>query len=1525
VKQTQWLIGLLLVLLGALACPSSAQVTWDPKEFMGIDEINPGMTGYGKTVFEGTKIEKFDIEVIGVLRKVDFGFDMILIKVKSGPVLDKKFQTVEGMSGSPIYIDDRLIGAYAYGWEFQQEAIAGVTPIANMLECTQPGSVTPPLVGSLVPRDKVLKIGSHTITRIKVASTTTDAQALQAKSDPTTMVLSPVATPLFVSGMSDSALAPLQKLFSRHNMQVLAGPGQVAGPSPKLEAGSAVAVSLMDGDANLSAVGTVTYVKGDTVLCFGHPFTGMGQMDMPLSTAYVHGILSSAKSSFKLASPIERVGATISDRQFAVAGTLNKPCNTLPVSLYLNEPERQFTRRYAVDMIQNPELTPLILYLLVLSNGAGQMGDLAQDQGSFTARMVVSTDKYGDITQDMVHAPMASASPLPFLDFYLLTSALAQNPYETVPIKKIFIDLKYSHERNVASIEKVISDHEVVHPGDTVNLTVKIRPFNKPVETRNITVKVPENMRDSAMVVLVAGGSVGPMLKPLFSPAPTSEEGVSGIIRYLTTNNTSAQSLITVEAFPSPTYAYKGKLLRDMPMPLYELLRYAEFGMAAQRGGGADTENDSRANAYADTVRPTAYLKSEDSPYVLVGGQVVMLAVDTDERAVQTKSRSTEFDFNVPTPVLSTSQTGSSTLATEESFDDNQRAMNGLGFDFASLMTPMQRANYELLKESMGVRTAHVNLPCIPTLRVPASEPITSLSMSMSSLATDNKKNVDVEAKPMNSQDKDKPETSSDDTPSNSDESDSASKNDETSSSPASKVLLTKKQPSWGLTGRRDFVRGKHLGTSVTSKGNLVIAPAVRSIYQTKDMLPWKIATAGNNTYLAGWNSNQVIRLDANNKSEVFFPKQDLSSVQTVTALATDAAGNVLIATWPDAHVRLLAPNGNTTREWTLPTEAVWDLAVASDGKRYAACDRGYLYLLNDDANAPVQIACSVPDKHVYSLATGTHGEVYLTTAPTGKVYRYNQNGVLDSVYEARGVATSVAVDTAGNVYVGTSPVCRVYRIGVDGTQQMILSGAGKFNHTVTALKVVGNDLYAATGPTGGIYRITDPAGATPEATVVFAREDLRNNDDEKAYIGPESVFVNALAIAPDGALLAAGSSPGQVLKLEARSQGAFLSPALQAPAVAQWGQLDVLAKTLPGQTIAIESRSGNTAMPDATWSPWQPVSKNDQIVMSPKAAYAQFRVQLNGSPTDSPEVSYLKLYYQPVNQTPTVRVEQPKPGVFWSGMKDIRWEGNDPDGDELSYTVFTSNDNGHTWRQLMRSSAKPSKPEGDATKPERANGKAGKADKATPAADKAATAANKTETASTPATTDSDEKRKTDSEVREKSIPWDTKSTADGAYRIKVVATDKYAKPTDPKSAEYISDLFIIDNTPPMIAVPAKVTGWDAIRRIEIKDNLTPILGGKFNIDGGPWTALVPETGIFDNTDQWALLTSPNGEIKLTPGEHKVSIQAVDSANNIVDRTITVTIPEPPKTPTAKLLIPPVTAGAESQALSDLMLTSLQ
>ncbi len=1483
-KHHGWLCGLMLVVLVLSAVMASAQLAWDPKEFMGVEEITPGMVGYGKTVFQGTKVETFDIEVVGVLKKVDFGFDMILIRVTSGPVVDRKLQTVAGMSGSPIYIDDRLIGAYAYGWDFQQEAIAGVTPIANMLECTQPGAVTAPLVGSLIPKNKVLTIGNKRITRVEVASTLGDAQRQQAKADPTTMVLAPAATPLFASGISDGMLKPLQKFFDRYNVHVMDGPGPggaMDGPTPKLEAGSAVAVSIMEGDANLSAVGTVTYVKGDTVLAFGHPMFGLGKIDMPMDVAYVNGIINSSWSSFKMASPIGRVGTATSDRAFALGGKVGQVPNTLPIGMYLTDASRNYTRRYQVEMMNSPDFTPFLLYTYVMKNGAEQLGNLSWDEGTFSMRAVVSTDKLGDIEQNLVYAPQASASMLPMGELAFLTDSLMQNPYEPVKVSKIFMDIKYSPERNTASIEKITPDRPVVRPGETVNLTVKIRPYGKPVETLKIPVKVPAYASEPAVAVVVAGGTQAFALKPLVSALPASEEGIKGMVRWLT-DNPSAKSILTAEVYPSPSYGFRGHMLTDVPMPLLDLLQLSEYGGGMPRinlgGGSKSSDNGDQAPTNAN-LRPTAYMSASDVPYVLTGGQAVVIAIETEEKSVH--SRQGEFDFGVQMPILSLSDTPSGGNPGEDGIENKYES----AFAAAPWFSPAQRARHAILYEAMRTSDTRPALPTLPAFRYPETDAFQPLSVAP--WTTKQSNSVDVEANPEGTG----PNMGDDDNSTPDEGNPSDNKPSEAKTPPTRGAMPTAARPSWGLTNRADFLRGKHLGTTVTSLGRLVLAPKVQAIYTTNETIPWKMVTTPIGTYMAGWGSATVTHLTADGKGEAIFPKDPLPNVSAVTGLAGDDVGNLLIATWPDQHVRLVKSDGTVLKDWLLPGTAIWDLAITSDGKRYAACDQGSLYILRDDTDVPLQVGCNVPDKHVFALAAGNNGDLYLATSPRGKVYRLTKLGALQSVYEARGAVISLAVDKADNVYVGTSPLCRVYRISPDGTKLELMRGMGRGNRHVLALQMVGDDLYAATGPAGGIYRITDPAGQEPEVTPIFAREDQRAGDDETDETGPESLMVNALAVDGKGQLLAATSSPGQVLQLQPRTQGAFLSSVLQTPVVARWGQIDVHVSGKPNAVV--ESRSGQTAVPDPTWSKWEAISTDGAALASAPATFAQFRVQLTGSVEKSPALEYVRLYYQPVNQAPLVRLETPKSGNFLAGTRDIRWDAKDPDGDELVYTVFFSHDDGQSWLQLTHNAPPPPAPVPAKGKKE-----------AKPAPAPVAPA-------------------KTDNEIHDKSIPWDTHSVPDGEYRIKVVASDKYAKPMDPKVAEAISGRFTVDNTPPTISVTDRVYGWVRLAELDVMDNLTPIIGGRFRIDDGPWIALTPASGIFKGRHEAVKLLLPDGVPQFTPGEHHVTIQVKDSADNQAERNVTLLIGQKEPVAKAELNFPDVREGND-KALADLMLYNL-
>ncbi|HOF86989.1 MAG TPA: SpoIVB peptidase S55 domain-containing protein [Armatimonadota bacterium] len=1485
-KRLSWLLCLCFCLLGACSTLASAQLAWDPKEMMGLDEIFPGMTGYGKTVFEGTAVEQFDIEVIGVLKKIDFGFDMILIKVTSGPVVQRKLQTVSGMSGSPIYLDDRLIGAYAYGWNFQQEAIAGVTPIAAMLESTQPGAVNPPLVGSLAPRGRVLALGDRLITRVKVAGTAGDAAALQANADPTTLVLAPVSAPVLASGFSDAALKPLRQLLAHYNLRAEMGPGAVDGPAPPLEPGSAVAVSLMEGDANMSAVGTVTYVKGDTVLAFGHPFFGIGKSDMPMSAAYVHGIVNSGQSSFKLASPMGRVGTMVSDRRFAVGGKLGQQPTMFPVNLFLSHPERKLDRRYAVEMIHNPNFTPFMLYAWVLYSGSTEMGDLFSDEGTFTARTVIGTDSLGDIEQHMIVSPLVNTSFLPMGDFYLLADLLMQNPYEPVKLTKVTIDMRYSPERSFAIIEKITPDRLVAHPGDKVNLAVRIRPYGKPVELQQVTVTVPDYVSDPAMAVLVAGGAHGMQLKSLLEPMPTPEEGVKGLVRWFT-RIPSAKNLITTQLFPSPSYGYRGRMLRDLPLPLLDLMQLNDMTGAVPTGGQkSESDGDGETIAGGAHTRPTSYLFTREEPFVLLGGQVALIKIETEDAAMSSQGDRFRFGFDVP--VLSASQT-SGARAGSESAEENAV--------YSPWLTTRQQLHRQILRAHLPVVPSTLAKPVWPLLRYPAFGQSLPLSFHLGATPRA-RQDVDATAAPADGADDEMEDEDMGEDAALEDEDD----DEDGSSTDPDDVLLTAKRHSWGLTGRADFLRGKHLGTGVTSKGTLALVPAVRSALQTTDIIPWKMVTTARGTYVVGWNSHKVLRLNGGNAAETVFPQsaRDARFIDAITAVAARKDGNLLIGVWPSQRVLEITPDGAVTHEWSLPGTMIWALAETTNGVAYAGCDAGGLYILHHRAETPVQVAGTVPDKHVYTLAAGTKGELYVGTYPRGKLYRMKADGYLESIFETRGAVTAVTVDKAGNVYAGTSPTCRVIRISPDGTQAEVMRGLGRGNRHVLALQMLGDDLYAATGPAGGIYRITKPQTQDAEVTAVFAREDLRNGAEEgNGNTGPESLMVNALAPAADGGLLAATSSPGQVLKLEPRTQGAFLSSVLQTPAVARWGQLDIHITTRNEQTVVVESRSGNTAIPDGTWGPWKPLSADGAELTNAPATFAQFRVRMTGTAASSPVLEYARLFYQPVNQAPRIRLESPKPGDFWKGMKDIRWDARDPDDDKLVYMVFISKDDGQTWNQLSRTldASEPAaavrpKP-GERAKPN-GNAKGGEAPKP-----------------------------KVQTEVEEKRISWDSRSVPDGPYRVKIVASDKYARPTDAKSAEIISGRFVVDNTLPSIALDDKVYGWEKMKRIAVTDNLTPLIGGRFKIDDGPWIALVAEDGMFNSKAEFALLVSPDGEIDLLAGTHKVTIQVKDSADNLLDKTYTVVIGEKPPQPVARITVP--ASDGNDKNLADLMLWSLE
>src|SRR5579883_2625214 len=327
-----------------LASIFSVSLFAQSSKFMSVDEVRPGMKGYGKTVFQGTKIEQFDVELLGVLKNFQPKQDMILARLSGGPLA--KTGVIAGMSGSPVYIDGRLLGAVAFSFPYATEPIAGIQPIQQMLGLLdqkesaprriadggtfEPG---PSVRGGILPAESPTSFIYQQFAKLEQGTPLSQLllpQSLMSISpfsaSAGTPSLTRIQTPLFVSGATPAALQQFGQFFNAFGFTPVQGGGggsaaSLAPPTPsKVEPGSSINVELIRGDISWSANGTVTYVDGNRVYAFGHPNLTAGPTDVPMSAGYVISLLPNLQNSFKLAVPLDVVGAFQQDRSTGIAG-----------------------------------------------------------------------------------------------------------------------------------------------------------------------------------------------------------------------------------------------------------------------------------------------------------------------------------------------------------------------------------------------------------------------------------------------------------------------------------------------------------------------------------------------------------------------------------------------------------------------------------------------------------------------------------------------------------------------------------------------------------------------------------------------------------------------------------------------------------------------------------------------------------------------------------------------------------------------------------------------------------------------------------------------------------------------------------------------------------------------------------------------------------------------------------------------------------------------------------------------------
>ncbi|HJL15294.1 MAG TPA: SpoIVB peptidase S55 domain-containing protein [Sandaracinaceae bacterium LLY-WYZ-13_1] len=512
-----------LVFGGLLVSAAAGQVRGTSDRFIHVDEIRPGMTGYGLTVFRGTQPERFDVEVIDVLHNFRPDQDLILIRTDH-PVLDEA-HVVAGMSGSPVYLDGRLAGAYAYGWPFSQDPVAGVTPIANMAAemdrpirpSAFPGVEAVPeaseRAGRRVPHPSLAGLPPYTGDEPATATSALEAHAARlgiGRRAGRTLV--PATTPLLVGGLSDAVVAQLDEQLGDFGLTVLqAGGGGPAQPPPgaprRYVPGGAVGVQLVQGDIAATAVGTVTHVDGSRVAAFGHPMLNAGQTGLPTAVARVLHVLRSQARSFKISEPVRSVGTLVHDRQSGIVLDTGLQPATVDVRVRIAGVEAQRTE-WNMQVASHRILTPVLLAAAINNAVQATASDNADVMFEAESRLWISGRAQPEEVVDVGYSRTgANASALSNLRLFSLLQATYGNAFEPARATRVEVDLSLRYGRDTARVlDASVAGHDV-DPGSTVPVRVTLRHWDESESVRVVPVRIPERLAGDDIELFFQAGS----------------------------------------------------------------------------------------------------------------------------------------------------------------------------------------------------------------------------------------------------------------------------------------------------------------------------------------------------------------------------------------------------------------------------------------------------------------------------------------------------------------------------------------------------------------------------------------------------------------------------------------------------------------------------------------------------------------------------------------------------------------------------------------------------------------------------------------------------------------------------------------------------------------------------------------------------------------------------------------------------------------------------------------------------------
>ncbi|MBI2504785.1 MAG: hypothetical protein HYW07_16330 [Candidatus Latescibacteria bacterium] len=518
--------------------------------FMRPEDLNRGMRGVGRTVFQGTAVDTFEAEILGVLHNyLGPGRDLILARLSGDPLVQTG--VIAGMSGSPVYVEGRLIGAVAYAFlPFPKEAICGITPIHDML-----GTLERDLDAPAPARAQSLHLELDAQARAQISAALGDPQLSPS------LTLVPLGTPVWVAGASPLASQALAKAFGKAGLKMLAAPGGQTPPDLQTELvpGAALGVQLISGDLSATGIGTLTYVDGERVLAFGHPMMLAGATDMPMTGAYIYQVFASQYLSYKMGAATRPVGAIRQDRQPAIAGLLGPVPRMLPVSVLLRGQGEE--RRFHFEVLPHRDLAPGLtqaVLLQTLESAEKLDGDATvqvRAQIHFSQGRVLDQEQIYSGTQAIWAAAEALIAPL---------SVLSQTEFSDLKPDSLSFELDLSERISTAQVLGLRVDRPALEIGKSLKASVTLRPYQQPLVQQAVEISLPADLAPGLLILRVGSGAAGRQWESQRRPELLQPRDAAQLLALL--DRRERDDDLIVELYrPEPGLSLEGRELPALP------------------------------------------------------------------------------------------------------------------------------------------------------------------------------------------------------------------------------------------------------------------------------------------------------------------------------------------------------------------------------------------------------------------------------------------------------------------------------------------------------------------------------------------------------------------------------------------------------------------------------------------------------------------------------------------------------------------------------------------------------------------------------------------------------------------------------------------------------------------------------------------------------------------------------------------------------------------------------------------------